>query len=159
MQYSKARIYSPTLGRFLQTDPIGYEDTPSLYAYVLNDPANLVDPVGLEGWCGGLWARVCGHRLPQNPNEYIGFGGADSSHVPNPQDRRERDKVEKRLPSPKAKQSKTCQIAASEPGKILFAGGSATLAHGGGSVGGAAGLGVSATVTYTGIFWCKVGGE
>ena len=25
MYYYKARIYSPTLGRFLQTDPIGYE--------------------------------------------------------------------------------------------------------------------------------------
>ena len=26
MYYYKARIYSPTLGRFLQTDPIGYDD-------------------------------------------------------------------------------------------------------------------------------------
>ncbi len=26
MYYYKARIYSPTLGRFLQTDPIGYGD-------------------------------------------------------------------------------------------------------------------------------------
>ena len=24
MYYYKARIYSPTLGRFLQTDPVGY---------------------------------------------------------------------------------------------------------------------------------------
>jgi RHS repeat-associated protein len=27
MWYYKARIYSPTLGRFLQTDPVGYKDT------------------------------------------------------------------------------------------------------------------------------------
>ena len=49
VQYSKARIYAPHLGRFLQTDPIEYAGGVNLYAYVGNDPVNLTDPLGLDG--------------------------------------------------------------------------------------------------------------
>ncbi len=43
----KARAYDPWMGRFLQTDPIGYQSDINAYAYVNNDPINGTDPSGL----------------------------------------------------------------------------------------------------------------
>ena len=48
LYYYRARHYSPAWGRFLQADPTGYGGGSHLYAYVGNDPLNLVDPFGLS---------------------------------------------------------------------------------------------------------------
>ena len=42
--YVRNRYYSPTLGRWLQRDPIGYQGGINLYEYVGGDPAGNVDP-------------------------------------------------------------------------------------------------------------------
>jgi RHS repeat-associated protein len=48
LYYYRARYYDAAPGKFLNEDPIGFGGGSSdLYTYVLNCPANLVDPLGL----------------------------------------------------------------------------------------------------------------
>ncbi|KQZ21680.1 hypothetical protein ASD47_25085 [Caulobacter sp. Root1472] len=64
LYHYKARAYSPTLGRFLQTDPTGYDDGLNWYAYVGNDPVNRGDPAGTT--CAPLQSCPGGQsKIPQ----------------------------------------------------------------------------------------------
>jgi RHS repeat-associated protein len=54
----RARVYSPALGRFLQTDPIGYKDDIDLYTYTGDNPTNKIDTSGLYMCTGSSCSAV-----------------------------------------------------------------------------------------------------
>ena len=64
LYYYRARYYHPQLGRFLQADPIGYNDEMNLYLYVSNNPIGSIDPFGYASYPsafkigGGLWGGL-----------------------------------------------------------------------------------------------------
>ncbi|MCB9154976.1 MAG: DUF11 domain-containing protein [Caldilineae bacterium] len=71
LYHYRNRAYSDTRGRFLSRDPYGPDSMQSLYAYVNNNPANLMDPLGLrcvkkEFGCSSFGWQISfklGHKL------------------------------------------------------------------------------------------------
>jgi RHS repeat-associated protein len=68
LYYYRARYYNPYIGRFLQTDPVGYG-----YSYCGNNPLGLTDP------SGALWIGV---GLIQIPSATILLPGVESPWSP-----------------------------------------------------------------------------
>ncbi|MGH9906763.1 MAG: RHS repeat domain-containing protein, partial [Pyrinomonadaceae bacterium] len=81
--YYRARWYSPEQGRFISEDPIELQGGVNFYQYVGNNPASLVDPLGLQkyrpptqkdieyncmGWALGILTWVDQGRTVQLPN-------------------------------------------------------------------------------------------
>jgi len=80
MYYYRARYYSPSIGRFMQMDPVGSKDDLNLYAYVFNDPMGKTDPMGLGAWEdfrkgmieGAAWSIY--NTKPPNASGWENFG-------------------------------------------------------------------------------------
>ena len=54
LYYYRARYYNPHIGRFVQTDPVGYGAGINWYLYCGNNPLGRTDPSGL-GWVNGVF--------------------------------------------------------------------------------------------------------
>ena len=57
IQYHRNRFYDYRTGRWLNQDPIGYQDGVNLYEYVKSNPVMYYDEYGLR--CGRCWGERC----------------------------------------------------------------------------------------------------
>lgn len=88
--YYRARYYDSTAGRFLSEDPMQFKAGVNFYTYVLNDPIDNTDPLGLEPEKGckdckgnpiqglGVAKQCCSAEAPMSssaPNPYLPWEG------------------------------------------------------------------------------------
>ena len=79
LYYYRARYYGPTLGRFINGDPIGFAGGDvNFYVYVQNNPVNFIDPLGLYGWkdvVGGVAILTGGSLLAISSPAWVPIAG------------------------------------------------------------------------------------
>src|SRR5262249_32663312 len=54
MLYNMHRNLDPSVGRYIESDPIGLRGGTNTYAYVNSDPLRFIDPLGLLKWTGNI---------------------------------------------------------------------------------------------------------
>ena len=87
LHYNYFRDYDPTLGRYYQSDPIGLDGGPNIYAYVYS-PLTEIDPNGLMGRAPGV-AKIGGvpaktvKSLKERPASCGPDGGFWEPFIPN----------------------------------------------------------------------------
>jgi RHS repeat-associated protein len=75
------RDYDPTLGRYVEADPIGLAGGGNVFGYVEGNPANLIDPMGLQATAYKLMGDVIAGDLFKpdksdlNPEKWAIYGG------------------------------------------------------------------------------------
>ena len=63
LHYNYFRDYDPSVGRYVESDPIGLDGGVNTFAYVTNHPLRYYDPLGLEGCGSGFFDPI----IPNNP--------------------------------------------------------------------------------------------
>jgi len=74
LYHYRARCYNPHIGRFMQTDPVGYDDGINWYLYCKNNPVNFVD-------ASGKWLSPYHWQLTKVLMVACGFSDADAEHT------------------------------------------------------------------------------
>ena len=154
LEFYRARYYHPGLGRFASRDPMGMADSVSPYAYVTNNPVNLIDPMGLLAQLAGTTKNPAYWGMTADASFYTGTQtdarGGTGSFTPG-QQRLTSVPMQSGVPNPFDVQANALQAPLFSPDDLLGSGalkGAATL--GGLIVGGikAVGSGVERAVSY-----------